>query len=132
MLSSCSGENLYDFEELSKKDDFIIEVFVRADHPDKPMDFSLVTYKTDGFGRLLESHKLFGGIAEYEVINNAVKEYKKVGVTFLPGQNVARLHIRIYNLETGYVVCLQQFEEVKGEVTIYYDFETAEETVLQN
>lgn len=130
LSGSCSGENLYEFEELSKKEDYIIEFVAASEKIEDPMNFSVVFYETDGYGDLLKSAKSFSGATPFQVINDAVKEHKIVGIKVIPGQNVGAFQVRIYSLESGNEVFVRLFEEADEEVAVYYDFETGEENVL--
>ena len=130
MLFSCSGENLYEFEELSQKEDFIVQVAAISKTEEQPMAFKATFYETDGYGDVFESKQSYGSLAPFGVLNNAVKEYEKVGVKVLPQQNIQAIQVRIFNLETGNDVLVRYFEDPEEVVSVYYNFETSEETVL--
>ena len=131
-LISCSGENLYEFEELSAKEDYVIQIVAIAADSQEPMTFSTIFYETDGYGDLLEAPKSFGGnIGKYWVFRTAVKEYKKAGVKFIPQENIQGVQVEIFNLESGDHVFARYFEEITGPVTVFYDFDKEEETVVQ-
>lgn len=130
LLFSCSGENLYEFEELSKRNDYVIQVVVVPKDPNKSINFQVIFSETDGFGETLREAVTYNSPGEYKVVRNAVKEYKKVGVSVVPNQNVAQVDIKIYEILFNGFVFWRSFEEVDGEISVYYDFETGKEEVI--
>lgn len=127
---SCSGDNLYEFDELSKKEDFIIQLVVIPEDPTEKFDFQTVFFKTDGFGQILKHSIVYKSAGEYKLIRKAVKEYKKVGVTIIPNENVSRVEVRIYNLLFNDDVFWQSFENIESEITVSYDFELEQEEII--
>lgn len=126
LLVSCSGENLYEFEELSDKEEFIVEVVAVPRKVEEPMLCWVVFHETDGYGDVFKSSRGTGGIAPFQIFNNAVKAYKKVGVNVVPEENVRAFQVRIYNLQTGTDYFVQLFENPEEEVIVTYDFDKNE------
>ena len=133
-LISCSGENIYEynFEDLSEKRDYVIQVVVIPEEVAEGFEFQTIFFKTNGYGELSKTSPTYYSSGEYEVIRSAVKEYKKVGVTFIPKNNISRIEIKIYDiLFDDSIVFWQGFEEVDSEITVSYDFELDREEVFR-
>lgn len=130
LLISCSGDNLYEFEELTEKEDFVIQLVVIPKDLKQDFNFRTIFYQTSGYGEQINKPVTFNESGEYRIIRSAVKEYKKVGVTFIPDSNISRIEIKIYNILFGEDVFWQHFEDVDGEITVWYDFELDGEEVF--
>ncbi len=131
LLISCSGDNLYEFEDLSQKRDMVIQVVVIPEDPNKDFDFQTIFFQTNGYGELVKKTPTYSSSGKYEVVRSAVKEYKKAGVTIIPNKNVSRVEIRIYDLLFDYDVWYSAFENVEGKITLSYDFERDREEVIR-
>ena len=135
LLTSCSGDNLYEygFEDLSGKRDFVIQVVVIPEDTSEDFEFKTVFFETNGYGELLKTSPTFYNSGDYRIIRNAVKEHKKVGVTFVPKTNISRIEVKIYDiLFDDSVVLWRSFDEVDSEITVGYDFESNREEIIQN
>ena len=130
LLVSCSGENLYEFEELTERRDIIIEVVVIPEDPNELLDFQAIFFQTDGYGELVNKSVGYNSSEEFEVVRSAVKAYKKAGVTFIPINNVSRVGIRIYDLLYDTDIWYGAFENIEGKITVSYDFELGKEEVI--
>ena len=131
LLLSCSGENLYEFEELTTKRDFIIEVMVVPEDPNKAIDFDLTFFQTNGYGELVNKSRAYNVPGEIKVVSSAVKEYKKAGVTFIPLNNVAKIGIRVYDLFYDTDILYWAFDDLEEKITVSYDFELEKEEVIR-
>ena len=134
LLISCSGENLYEygFEDLTHKSDYVIQVVVIPKDTNEDFEFQTIFFKTDGYGELSKKYLGYDRSGEFEVISSAVKEYKKVGVTFIPKTNISRVEVKIYDiLFDDSVVVWRGFDEVDGEITVSYDFERNKEEIIR-
>jgi hypothetical protein len=131
LFLSCSGENLYEFEELTTKRDLIIEVMVVPEDPNKPIDFDLTFFQTNGYGELVNKSGGYNVPGEIKVVSSAVKEYKKAGVTIIPLNNVSRVGIRIYDLFYDTDIMYWAFKDLEGKITVSYDFELEKEEVIR-
>lgn len=135
LLVSCSGDNLYEygFEDLSGKRDFVIQVIVIPEDASKDFEFKTVFFETNGYGEILKTSPTFYNSGDFRIIRNAVKEYKKVGVTFVPRENISRIEVKIYDiLFDDTIVLWRGFDEINKEITITYDFESSKEEVIRN
>ncbi len=129
LLLSCSGENLYEFEELSERREFLVEVIAAPVNESEPMLCWVSFFETNGYGEIFTDSRATGQVAPLQVFNNAVKTYKEVGVNVVPGENVKEFRVRIYDLESGIEYFAQAFKYPKEEVIVTFDFEDYEASV---
>ncbi|MDT0645638.1 hypothetical protein RM545_02955 [Zunongwangia sp. F260] len=130
VLSSCSGDNLYEFQDLSQHRDYIIEIMVRFKDPDADFSFTTVTYETNGYNKLLDESWSFSGSASSTAYYHraAVKEYKKAGIDFFPEENIESVKILIYDLLDYYPI-VKYTSSSPEAISIFYNFETEEEII---
>ncbi len=133
LFVSCTNENIYNFKELSNHDDYIIELKVYFEDIDEDYSFTITDYKTTGYNKFEYWSAVWAGatVRETKILKWAVKEYKKVGLKFIPEKNVQKFRILIYNLEYSEVIS-QYHSEGAEEVSVYYDFEKGKDTVILN
>lgn len=131
LLVSCTDENIYDFKELSNNDDYIIELKVYFEDIDEDYSFTAIDYKTTGYNKFESWPTGWSGdtMRETETYNWAVKEYKRVGLKFIPEKNVKRFRIQIYQLQDSDVI-FQYYSEGSEIATVFYDFENEKDTVI--
>lgn len=133
ILISCSGDNLYEFRDLSRHDDYIIEVMVNLKDPNAEFSFRTVTYETNGYNKLLNESWAFSSSTTGSASPNiyfhrvAVKAYKTTGIEFFPGENIKNVTIQIYDLVNYYPV-VKYITSSPEAVSIFYNFESGEET----
>ncbi|MDT0691180.1 hypothetical protein RM549_15400 [Salegentibacter sp. F188] len=134
ILSSCSGDNLYDFQDLSRHDDYIIEVEVNLKDPEADFSFRTVTFETNGYNKLLREGWAFNSSTTGPASPNtyfhrvAVKAYKTTGIEFFPGENIKEVTIQIYDLVNYYPI-VKYTSSSPEAVSVFYNFETGEETI---
>ncbi len=131
LLISCSGDNLYEFKELTRKKDIIIEVIVIPEDGNEEYDFQAVFFQTDGYGERVNKSVRYNGSEEIKVVSGAVKKYKKAGVTFTPISNVSKIGVRIYDLLYDTDIWFWAFDNIEGEITISYDFDLDKAEIIQ-
>ncbi|MCC8359325.1 hypothetical protein [Salinimicrobium sediminilitoris] len=131
LLISCSGDNLYEFKELTRKKDIIIEVIVIPEDGNEEYDFQAVFFQTDGYGERVNKSVGYNGSEEIKVVSGAVKKYKKAGVTFTPINNVSKIGVRIYDLLYDTDIWFWAFDNIEGEITISYDFDLDKAEIIQ-
>jgi hypothetical protein len=144
---SCYNED--DLIELSAYDDFVMEITIYFDpnYSNEVYKFDIVDYKTDGYNQLIsypgsydyESNVSFGFKETFYFI---VKEYKTVGVKITPIKNIIgyRFTIREFssfnpNYTYSYpddTSVIDIKNNINGETTILYDFETDNISIVEN
>ena len=131
LLFSCTDDNIYNFKELSQYDDYIIELEVYFEDINEDYSFTAIDYKTSGYDKFESwpSGKSGNARSEKETYNWAVKEYKRVGLKFIPETNIRRFRIQIYQLQDSDVI-FQYYSEGSEIATVFYDFETAKDSVI--
>lgn len=132
---SCNEEN--HFSDLSKYDDFmmVITVYFDSEKINEPYDYTLIDYKTNSYGELISYPTSPGGNIPTDLSHTqyyAVKEFKTVGITIIPTQNVVAYQFQIKEISPMYpdsfpIVYIEN--SIEKETTIYYDFETKKTSI---
>ncbi|MCF6296334.1 MAG: hypothetical protein L3J25_11685 [Flavobacteriaceae bacterium] len=130
-LSSCYKDD--DFVDITQYDVFLLEVtlFYNTTSVNRSYDYDLVYHHTNGFNQIISYGAGFRGpVSDNQNTRfRAVHEYKKVGVTIRPIENVVSYKIKMKELggffpDNTSIINIEN--PITEEVTIMYNFDTDE------
>ncbi|MCP9199455.1 hypothetical protein MKO06_06030 [Gramella sp. GC03-9] len=133
-LVSCSGENLYDFKDLTPKPDFIYQVRAYAEDSTKTIDYKVTVFQTNGYNELISYPygTVSGGNKAFHASEYSVKAYKKNGVLITPRENVKRFWIVCYEVGSTNIyneMLFQHISENAAPVYVGYDFDSNQQII---
>lgn len=124
LFTSCTIED--EFHDLTRYPSYLIQTTVYFEDGSRDYDVLITYYATDGLDNLVEKYYSYGGSPRdnREVFSEAVKDYKKAGLTISPGENATEVWINMYELGAGRDIFYQYHSEGNRPFTFMYNFET--------
>ncbi|WP_378211682.1 hypothetical protein [Christiangramia antarctica] len=127
-LYSCSGENLYEFKDLTAEDDYIYSVYIYPKNEGQPFSYKIVHYQTNGYNEIISRTMSTSVNNRNQNELYSVKGYRQNGIKFYPEENIGKIYFLLsevgpYDGYIGYPI-FQYITDGEKSVNVGFDFQT--------